>query len=132
MHGLTLRRQVSTNFRDLESLRAECEQGASFGFTGKQTIHPNQVKVIHEAFSPSIDAVKHATRLLQQYINEVTGQKRGAWEFEGRMVDQPVIRKAKTTLELAVAYNIQKDETKRVLNELKDIDRETDGGLEVS
>jgi citrate lyase beta subunit len=115
----------------LDALRAECEQGASFGFTGKQTIHPNQIPVIHEAFSPSKESVQHATRLLQQYIKEVAGKKRGAWEFEGKMVDQPVIRKAKKTLELGVAYNIEKSEAEPVLNEVKEIDGENDNRREL-
>ena len=87
--------------------------------------------MIHEAFSPSKESVQHATRLLQQYIKEVAGEKRGAWEFEGKMVDQPVIRKAKKTLELGVAYNIEKSEAEPVLNEVKEIDGENDNRREL-
>lgn len=82
--------------------------------------------MIHKAFSPATESVQHATRLLQQYIKEVAGQKRGAWEFEGKMVDQPVIRKAKKTLELAVAYSIEKSNAEPVLNEVEEIDGEVD------
>jgi citrate lyase subunit beta-like protein len=76
----------------------ECEQGASFGFTGKQVIHPSQLSIVHEAFSPSLKVVEHAIRLMERNSKEVTS---GAWEFEGKMVDQPVIKNATHTIFLA-------------------------------
>jgi citrate lyase subunit beta-like protein len=103
---------VSTNFRNTEVLRGECRQGSEFGFTGKQAIHPTQIPIIHEAFSPSKEAVEHAERLLGKFLEEEAGQGRGAWEFEGKMVDRPVIGKAMRVLKLAINFNIVPDEAR--------------------
>lgn len=96
----------------METLSTECQQGSQFGFTGKQAIHPTQIPVIHEAFSPSKQTVDHAERLLQKYSEEESGGKRGAWEFEGKMVDRPVIINAIRVLQLAVNYSVVPDKTK--------------------
>jgi len=96
----------------METLTTECQQGSQFGFTGKQAIHPTQIPVIHEAFSPSKQTVDHAERLLQKYIEEESGGKRGAWEFEGKMVDRPVITNAIRVLQLAVHYSVVPDKLK--------------------
>ena len=105
----------------MDSLRAECEQGAAFGFTGKQAIHPSQIPIIQETFAPSKETVDHAIRLLSQYVKEAGEGKRGAWEFEGEMIDRPVIRKAKHTVWLAQTYGIEKPAAVSVLNQLSKI-----------
>ena len=113
---------MSTNFRDLDALRVECEQGASFGFTGKQVIHPDQISVVHEAFSPSASAVDWAARLLTQYVEETASGKRGAWEFEGKMIDKPVILRAKTLLTQAYYCGIEVERTGDVLQKVQDVE----------
>ena len=105
----------------MESLRTECEQGASFGFTGKQAIHPSQIPIIQECFAPSKKSVDHAVRLLSAYVKEASSGKRGAWEFEGKMIDRPVVRKAKHTVWLGKTYNIEKSSTEDVLRQLANI-----------
>lgn len=112
---------MSTNFRDLDALRLECEQGASFGFTGKQVIHPNQISVVHEAFSPSATSIDWAERLLTQYVEETSSGKRGAWEFEGKMVDRPVILKAENIIQFAYNYGIETDRTGEVLQKVREV-----------
>ena len=81
---------VCTSFKDPAALKEECEEGARFGFTGKQCIHPNQVDVVNEAYSPSQDMIDWAKRLLDYGAT----QSRGAYEFEGKMIDAPVIKLA--------------------------------------
>ena len=51
---------VFIDFKDPEGLRLEAEQGAGFGFSGKQIIHPNQVVPVQEAFTPSDAAIEYA------------------------------------------------------------------------
>ena len=41
------------DYRDMEGLRRQSEEGAGWGFTGKQVIHPGQVKTVQRAFTPS-------------------------------------------------------------------------------
>ena len=51
---------VYIDFKDSEGLRIEAEGGAGLGFSGKQVIHPNQVPVAQEAFTPSDEAIAYA------------------------------------------------------------------------
>jgi citrate lyase subunit beta-like protein len=118
--------QVSTDFKNLDVLRVECQEGSSFGFTGKQAIHPSQIPIIHDAFSPSRETIEHAARLIRQYCAESETGKRGAWEFEGKMVDMPVIKKAKHILTLAVNLNVEKDIAKPVLDMMREQDKGED------
>ncbi len=90
-YGLDAIDLVCTEYKDVEVLRRECEIGASWGFTGKQAIHPSQVDIIQEAFSPSAERIRWATALLKVAAEE----KRGAFEFEGKMIDAPVLLAAR-------------------------------------
>lgn len=99
---------MSTDFRDLDVLREECRNGASFGFTGKQAIHPDQIPVIHEAFSPSKESIEYSARLLRKFVEEGSEGRRGSWEFEGKMVDKPVIDNARRIINMAVALDVEK------------------------
>jgi citrate lyase subunit beta/citryl-CoA lyase len=86
---------VSTNFRDLEAFRASTRELARLGFVGRACIHPDQVAVANEVFTPTPDEVEVARRLV------------GRWEFagvgvavddEGRFVDEAVVRQARLVL----------------------------------
>ena len=52
---------------DLDGLKRQSEEGARMGFTGKQVIHPDQVPVVRQAFSPSPERVKWATGLIKAF-----------------------------------------------------------------
>ena len=83
-----------------QALRQECLGGKQLGFNGKQLIHPNQVDVCEEAFSPSDDEVAWALRIVRS--NQLfADQGRGAWALEGKMIDAPVIAKGRAILEKA-------------------------------
>jgi citrate lyase subunit beta-like protein len=88
---------VSTTFRGEEGkafLRHESENGKRFGFNGKQCIHPDQVGTVQEVFSPSPEEAEWAIRVViaDQKADE---QGRGAWTLDGKMIDVPVVGKAK-------------------------------------
>ncbi|XP_068533810.1 citramalyl-CoA lyase, mitochondrial isoform X3 [Anas acuta] len=58
---------VYIDFRDEDGLRRQSREGASMGFTGKQVIHPNQIAVVQEQFSPSPEKVKWAQELISAF-----------------------------------------------------------------
>ena len=70
------------------------------GFTGKMAIHPDQVPVINGVFSPSADEVAAARRILEAG-ESASARGEGAFRLDGRMVDAPVIRRARRVLALA-------------------------------
>ncbi|MBI4762389.1 MAG: HpcH/HpaI aldolase/citrate lyase family protein [Chloroflexota bacterium] len=93
---------VYIDFRDLEGLRREAEQGAGFGFSGKQVIHPNQVAVVQEAFTPSDEAIEYAKRVVESFeISQKEGK--GAYALDGKMIDMPLLKNAQKVLERARA-----------------------------
>jgi citrate lyase subunit beta-like protein len=88
---------VSTTFRGEEGmrqLREECEGGKRLGFNGKQCIHPDQVEVVQSMFSPSESEVEWAMRVVV-CDEKADAQGRGAWTLDGKMIDVPVVGRAK-------------------------------------
>lgn len=93
---------VYIDFRDTEGLRHEAQQGADWGFVGKQIIHPNQVGPVQEAFTPSDDAIAHAQRVVETF--EASQQEGvGAYALDGKMIDMPLLKSAQNVLERAKA-----------------------------
>lgn len=84
---------VFANIEDLESLRLESVEAVRFGYTAKACIHPNQVAVIREAYRPSREELAWATRVLVAAADQA-----GAFQFEGSMVDEPVLQRARAIL----------------------------------
>jgi len=84
----------------LKTLEEECLNGKGLGFNGKQCIHPTQVAVCHKAFSPGEKELEWAARIV--IADEKASQAgRGAWTLDGKMVDAPVVKKARAVLEHA-------------------------------
>lgn len=79
---------VYTDIADLEGLARECEDAVAMGFTGKISIHPNQVPVINAAFTPSPEVVA-AARALVAAFEEHRARGVYAFRFNGQMVDAP-------------------------------------------
>ena len=93
---------VFIDFRDLEGLRLEAEQGAGFGFSGKQIIHPNQVVPVQEAFTPSDSAIEYARRIVESFESSQKEGK-GAYALDGKMIDMPLLKNAQKVLDRARA-----------------------------
>jgi citrate lyase beta subunit len=93
---------VYIDFRDLEGLRAEADQGAGWGFSGKQVIHPNQVPVVQEAFTPSEDEIAYARRVVETF-EASQREGRGAYALDGKMIDMPLLKNARKVLDRAKA-----------------------------
>lgn len=83
-----------------EGLRRECEESAAMGYTGKITIHPSQVPIVNDAFTPSPEEIAEARELVEAFVeNRASG--RMAFRFRGQMVDVPHLERARRLLELA-------------------------------
>ena len=79
---------VYTDIADLDGLRRECDDAVQMGFTGKISIHPNQIAVINAVFTPAREVVDEARALVAAFDEH---RRRGvyAFAFKGRMVDAP-------------------------------------------
>ena len=90
---------VFMNLKDSHALRTECLLARELGFVGKMAIHPTQVDVMHEVFSPTAEEIRHARGLLEAF-RAAEAQGIGAVRYEGMMVDYANVRLAERTLSL--------------------------------
>jgi citrate lyase subunit beta/citryl-CoA lyase len=87
---------VFVDFRDSEGLRAESRAALRAGFTGKIAIHPDQVPVINEAFTPTAADVAHARRVVEAFAAGA-----GTVALDGKMFDMPHLKQAQRVLTMA-------------------------------
>ena len=86
---------VETNLTLSEpELESAAQHARRFGFDGKLAIHPKQIAPLQAALSPTSSEVDYAQRLMAAY-----SQNQGAFQFEGRMIDAPIIQRAAAVLE---------------------------------
>jgi citrate lyase subunit beta / citryl-CoA lyase len=87
---------VYLDIKDLAGLRSETDDAVAVGFDAKVAIHPTQVAVIRAGYAPTEKQVAWARHVLDAARNE-----RGVFQFEGIMVDAPVLRRAERIVALA-------------------------------
>ncbi len=89
--------RVWVDVRDESGLEADCRAGRSLGFRGKSCIHPAQVAVVNEVFSPSAGEVARAQEVVDAY-ERAAAEGRGAVALDGEMIDLPVVERARHVL----------------------------------
>jgi citrate lyase subunit beta/citryl-CoA lyase len=92
---------VFSDVGDDEGLRASIAEAKSLGFEGKGCIHPGQIKIVHEGFSPSEQEIDKAKRIS---LALEAAQKRGSGvvSLGTKMIDPPVVKRAERILKLAI------------------------------
>ena len=88
---------IWADFRDEAGLRADALLGRRLGFAGRQCIHPDQIAVVHEVFSPTADELAHARRVVEAYDAGVA-KGLGAIALDGEMLDPPIVARARRIL----------------------------------
>ncbi len=85
---------VTVNLQDATRLEHDTQRSLRFGFTGKLCIHPNQIETVNLSLGPTPSQVDWAQRVLAA----ASAQQAGAFQFEGAMVDAPVLARARQYL----------------------------------
>jgi len=93
---------VNNDFRDLENLKKEAEEGAIMGYVGKQIIHPNQVEIVQKTFTPDDASIAKAMDLVCSHKKHKS-DGRGEFAIERKMVDMPVVKAAENVIARAIA-----------------------------
>ncbi len=93
---------VYNQFKDDDGLRAECEQGRDLGFDGKTLIHPAQVEIANECFTPSAAEIELAERQIAAF-QEVEASGQGVAVVDGKIVENLHVVTAQKTLAKAKA-----------------------------
>jgi citrate lyase subunit beta / citryl-CoA lyase len=89
---------VFPDFRDLDAFRRSCEEAARDGFSACMAIHPAQVPVINEVFTPAPETVDEAREIVDAFAAEGNP---GVVAIGGRMYDRPHLRRAENLLRRA-------------------------------
>lgn len=98
-----------TDVNDDEGIRIDAEKAKSLGFTGKSSISPRHVPVINEVFSPSQRDIEYAYEVMEA-IRRGKEEGRGAVALRGKMIDAPVVNRAKRVIETAEALGLGRSE----------------------
>ena len=97
-HGLRPKDSAYADFKDLEGYRAAALRAAALGFEGKSAIHPSQVPIANEVFSPSPEEIEWSERILET-IAKTQQEGHGALAMDGEMIDLAHIKLAKNIQE---------------------------------
>lgn len=93
--GVAAIETVYPAIRDLDGLATFASKSARDGFIGMMAIHPSQIAVINQAFTPSADAIASARRIVDAFKANPTA---GALQLDGKMIDAPHLKQARALL----------------------------------
>jgi citrate lyase subunit beta/citryl-CoA lyase len=88
------------DYNDLDGITQSAAEARRHGFDGASCVHPNVVPILNRAFSPGEAELAHARALIAA-AEKATAAGIGAFQFEGRMVDEPVVKRARALIEKA-------------------------------
>ncbi len=89
-----------SDFKNPDGYRRECTRSRVMGFAGKWAIHPNQIGIANQVFSPSQEEIAYARKLDAAYT-EAQAKGLGAVAFEGKMVDVAIVRSVRNVIQKA-------------------------------
>lgn len=101
-YGLAVLDGTFNELNSWDGFRAECQQGRDFGMDGKTLIHPRQVQIANEVFSPTTDEVIWAEKVLAAFARPENAT-RGVISVDGKMVERLHERMALRVIETATA-----------------------------
>ena len=93
---------VFMDFRNFDGLRVECELARTLGYVGKVAIHPAQIEVINDVFTPAPEVVEYQRKVLAAF-EEAEAEGKASIAVDGKMVDYAVARVARAILARAEA-----------------------------
>ena len=86
------------DFKDLDAFRATVRRSRRLGFMGASVIHPSQIEILNAEFRPAPEEVERARKVVAAF-EAAAGGNQGAIQVDGKMVDIPVVERARATLE---------------------------------
>jgi citrate lyase subunit beta/citryl-CoA lyase len=90
------------SFKDLDAFRAIVRRSKLLGFEGASGIHPDQIRILNEEYSPSGEETVLAQRIVDA-DRDAQARGIGAFTLDGRMIDRPVVLRAERLLARAAA-----------------------------
>jgi citrate lyase subunit beta/citryl-CoA lyase len=93
---------VWVDLRDADGLEASARTALAYGFQGKMCIHPNQVAVVNNVFTPNDDEIAFAERVVAAF-EKAEAEGVASIQLEGKFVDYPIVYRAQRVLEKVAA-----------------------------
>jgi citrate lyase subunit beta/citryl-CoA lyase len=106
---------AQTSFADPEAYRAMARRSRAFGFAGSSCIHPKQVALLNEGFSPTEKEVAYAERVVAEAA-EAERAGRGAFAIDGQMIDAPIVERARRLIGRVAAIRAREERLKALAN----------------
>ncbi len=107
---------VFSDLNDSEGFVAEVNLIHDMGFDGKSVVHPKQIKIVHQIFTPAAGQVHAALKVLAAYQTALNNNQ-GVINVDGKMIDTPIVVRAQRILAQAAAAGIKIDELANVKEE---------------
>jgi len=98
------------DFSDWEKFRLMVRRARRFGFDGAGCIHPGQVKIVNEEYTPSAEEVAYAQKVIQM-DKEAQAAGRGSFQIDGKMIDIPVVVRAERLIRRYEAIKAREGKT---------------------
>lgn len=86
-------------FKDEKGLRRDTLEGKKMGFKGKLVIHPAQIAIVKELYTPTPEETEEARQIVEVYL-QALAEGKGAIQWQGKMLDEPVLKRAQQVLAL--------------------------------
>jgi citrate lyase subunit beta/citryl-CoA lyase len=96
---------VFSNVNDEEGFKNEVKLIKQLGFDGKSIINPRQIEIVHNIFMPTEEEVRKSLRILEA-IKEAEAKGSGVISLDGRMIDKPIVDRARRIIDLADAAKV--------------------------
>jgi citrate lyase subunit beta/citryl-CoA lyase len=103
---------VFSDVNDMEGLRESVIEAKSLGFEGKGCIHPRQIPVVHEAFAPTSEEIEKAKKIVLAF-EEAEKKGLGVVSLGSKMIDAPVVKRARRTIDLAMTNKLIKKDWRK-------------------
>lgn len=107
--GLVAVDRIVPEFQTLDPLAADSKRACQLGFGGKGVIHPRQIACVHQAFTPSEKQVEKARQVIRDF-EQAHREGAGTVQVDGKMVDWPIVEKARRLIQVAEASKSEENE----------------------
>ncbi|CAK7020646.1 aldolase/citrate lyase family protein [uncultured Phascolarctobacterium sp.] len=104
--GITAMDYVYSNIKNDDGFREDVRLGKQLGYTGKSVVHPNQIAIVHEMYTPTEKAINDAKEILNAY-EEALKNASGVTAVNGKMIDKPMVTRAMSVLSYAKAAGME-------------------------
>ena len=104
--GIRMVDTVFSDVKDPQGFREEVEFIKELGFDGKSCIHPSQIKIIHEVFTPTEKEIASSVKILNAYA-DARRHNKGVLAVDGKMIDGPIVVRAARVIDKARAAGIK-------------------------